>query len=347
MNATQQEIQWIDALYSGRNVFYGDLHNHAASGGTSDGRIDLKTWEKELKELDMDFVAILDHKQVRHMYLPDWKDGLFIGGSEPGTVICDSNATVKDIHYNMVFENAEPLMKVLEQFEEFEFEGGQEGHFIYPNFSIARMQELIQAVKENGGFFVHPHPTIIMKSENPEDYWFADETGIEVFYRDMRNEITANNYELWCKLLALGKRVWACAGEDGHNHATPWALTTIYAEKQTNKAFISHLREGDFVCGSVGIKMSIGDCKMGGKCDFKGQCLVISVGDFHNSVKKDGHAYKLVLLNDNGVVATEEISPEKREYFSYETTDCRFLRAEVFDETENLRIAVGNPIWNA
>ena len=32
--------------------------------------------------------------------------------------------------------------------------------------------------------------------------------------------------------------------------------------------------------------------------------------------------------------------------FEYEVGNCKFYRVEIFDETENLRIAIGNPIWN-
>lgn len=300
-----------------------------------------------MDELGMDFVAILDHKQVRHMYLPEWEDGVFIGGSEPGTEITDSNARNKGIHYNMIFENAKPLERLLETFTEFEFEGGAEGHFIYPTFTRARMCELIRFIKDNGGFFVYPHPKLIMDADDALEYFFEDETGIEVFYRDIRDEQTEMNYKLWCELLALGKRLWACAGEDRHSVPTTDALTTIYAEEKKNSSYIDHLRKGDFVCGSVGIKMAIGDTAMGGSCDFSGKELEIFVGDFHRSVKKDGHTYKMLLINDEGVVCEKKISAEKGNNFTFKIENCKFYRIEIFDETENLRIAIGNPIWNA
>ena len=34
-------------------------------------------------------------------------------------------------------------------------------------------------------------------------------------------------------------------------------------------------------------------------------------------------------------------------WFSLDASNARFWRAEVFDTTRNLRIAIGNPIWNA
>lgn len=340
------EILKLESLYEGRRAFYGDLHNHSNSGGTSDGKCTMQVWREAMRELGMDFASILDHRQVRHMYQPEWEDGVFIGGTEPGTFISDSKASVNEMHYNMLFENAEPLETLLEKFTEYKFEGGVEGHFVYPDFTTDRMGQLISFIKEKGGFFVYPHPKQLMQSDAPCDYWFADETGIEVFYGDMRNEHTENNYKLWCDLLEKGKRVWACAGEDGHAYPTVNALTTIYAEEKTNKSYLSHLRQGDFICGSVGIRMCIGDTLMGGKCDFDGKKLVVSAGDFHKSVVHENHSYKLVILNDKGTVAVENIEPGKNNFFVYETEECRFYRAEVFDETEMLRIAIGNPIWN-
>ena len=35
----------------------------------------------------LDFAAILDHKQVRHMYLPEWDNSIFIGGTEAGATM--------------------------------------------------------------------------------------------------------------------------------------------------------------------------------------------------------------------------------------------------------------------
>lgn len=346
MKATENERLGLEELYKERTPYYGELHDHGATGGTSDGKRPLSHWIGAMEALNMDFAAILDHRQVRHMYLPEWEDGLFIGGTEPGTVIDDSTAEVKNVHYNMLFVNSEPLEKLLAEFTEYEFTGGPEGHFIYPHFTRARFNQLIDRVKELGGFFVHPHPKQLMKSEDPTQYWFQDETGIEVFYDDLASQYTVDNYKLWTDLLAAGKRVWACAGGDGHACASNKALTAIYAEERKNAAFLSHLREGDFVCGSVGIKMHMGSTKMGGCCSFEGEKLVFSVGDFHPSVKIPGHQYRVDVLDDTGVVCSEEIGCNETQYFTIEAKPCKFYRVEVFDTTRNLRIAIGNPIWN-
>ena len=68
IRATDKDILNILEQYDGRRAFHGDLHNHGATGGTSDGKCPLEQWKADLEKLKMDFVAILDHKQVRHMY---------------------------------------------------------------------------------------------------------------------------------------------------------------------------------------------------------------------------------------------------------------------------------------
>jgi len=352
MKSNQGEILHLNELYKGRKAYHGELHDHAATGGTSDGKTDLATWREDLKALNLDFAAILDHKQVRHMYLPEWEDGLFIGGTEPGTIIneVDENGKVikkNKMHFNMVFAGPNPLEELLSEFEEFHFTGGPEGHFVYSEFSRKRFIEIIDSVKAHGGFFVHPHPKQVMVSDEPLDYWFEDETGIEIFYGDMANQDTRNNYELYKQLLALGKRVWCSAGGDGHNKASDKAISTIYAEQHKNSSYISHLREGDFICGSVGIRMCIGDTKMGGKCGFGGQKLTFCIDDFHSSVVFPDHEYHAELLDDKGVVLSAKVKCDEPSYFTVDVDDDRrFYRAEVFDDSRELRIAIGNPIWN-
>ena len=112
---TEQEILKLENLYSGCRAYHGELHDHSASGGTSDGKCTLAEWIEELKELAMDFAAILDHRQVRHMYLPEWDNKIFIGGTEPGTVITDSKATQKNLDYGLLFSDAAALESLIEK----------------------------------------------------------------------------------------------------------------------------------------------------------------------------------------------------------------------------------------
>ena len=351
MEATQKDIALLESLYEGRKPYYGELHDHADTGGTSDGKLPLEGWKKALRELEMDFATIVDHKQVRHMYLPEWDETIFIGGTEPGTKIMDDDIENAVLHYNMLFARPQLLEQLLEAFPEFKFEGGQEGHFGYPGFTRARFTELVNKVIELGGFFVHPHPTSKMKSDNPLDYWFRDETGLEVlytFYQEPGSERCWQNFELWKNLLALGKRVYATAGNDEHNVPKDKALTTIYSPQKHSEAYMQQLRKGDFVCGGAGVRMCIGDTCMGGQTDFVGKRLVLSVGDFHRSLFRPEHTYRVELWDDTGVVLRKEISGSETVYIAVDADPTKkFYRAEVYDNEKDFPIALGNPIWNA
>jgi len=346
-----KDIGQLEALYQGRKPYFGELHDHADTGGTSDGKLPLEGWKKALAELQMDFATIVDHKQVRHMYLPEWDETVFIGGTEPGTKIMDDEIENAVLHYNMLFAYPQQLEQLLEAFPEFKFEGGPEGHFGYPGFTRARFTELVDKVMELGGFFVHPHPTSKMKSENPLDYWFRDETGLEVlytFYQEPGSQRCWENFELWKKLLSLGKRVYATAGNDEHNIPKDKALTTIYSTEKHCAAFMRQLRLGDFVCGGVGIKMCIGDTCMGGQTDFAGKRLVLSVDKLHKSLLAPNHTYRVELVDDTGMALRQAFTPGEPFYIAIDTDPTkRFYRAEVYDDEKEFPIALGNPIWNA
>ena len=43
--ATQEDIDHLESLYAGRTPYYGEMHDHSASGGRSDGKVDLSTWK--------------------------------------------------------------------------------------------------------------------------------------------------------------------------------------------------------------------------------------------------------------------------------------------------------------
>ena len=344
--AGKREMNALERLYSGRKAYHGELHDHSASGGTSDGKCPLAEWPDKLRALKMDFAAILDHRQIRHMYQPEWEDGLFIPGTEPGTKISDSKAQTKGMHYNILLPERDALAELLAEFPEYGFTGGIEGHFIYPEFTTARFRELIDAIKARGGFFVHPHPKQLMKSDDPQDYLFRDGTGLEVFYIGMDTKETQANYALWTDLLQAGRRVYATAGCDLHAEPHDTALTTIYAESRSAKAYLRHLSAGDFTCGAVGVRMRVGKTAMGGTCEFRGRKLAVCIGDFHDSVRIPDHEYRADILNENGVALSGPVSPHEKTWFTLDASGARFWRAEVFDATRNLRIAIGNPIWN-
>jgi len=340
---TEDEVAQLLKLYEGRTACHGEFHDHADTGGKSDGHNTLTEWKEGLKAGFMDFGAILDHKQTLHMRLPEWDNSIFIGGSEAAAKITDSKAETKSLHYNMTFATPEPLEEILNAFPEYKFDGT---HFVYPGFTTARFQELIAMIRAKGGFFSNVHPKQTMQSDDPLDYWFADYTGLEVIYQDMQSEKTQANYKLWTDLLAAGKKVYATAGGDGHRMPDFYALTTIYSEKQDAAAYLNHVRDGDFISGSVGIRMAIGDTTMGGECDFTGKKVIFSVDDFHEYVYNTKRTYRVDLVNDQGVVFSQDINCLSPAYFAVDAEACEFYRVEVYDYRLECRIALGNPIWN-
>ena len=344
MFATVEEMNQLLKLYEGRNAYHGEFHDHADTGGKSDGHSTLPEWIEALKSCCMDFAAIVDHKQVLHMRLPEWDNSIFIGGTEAATTLKDSKAENPKPHYNMTFADPESLEAVLQAFPVYKFDGT---HFVYGHFTVEEFGEVAATVRQNGGFFSIVHPKQTMKSDDPLDYWFGDYTGIEVFYQDMDSDYSQENYKLWTDLLALGKKVYATAGGDGHRLPDYFALTTIYSDKQDAKAYLDYVRSGDFICGSVGIRMAIGDTTMGGECDFTGKKVVFSIDDFHEYVYKENRTFRVDLCNENGVVYSQDINCLTPAYFAVEAEDCEFYRVEVYDYTRECRIAVGNPIWNA
>ncbi|MBR4863434.1 MAG: hypothetical protein IKU07_02560 [Oscillospiraceae bacterium] len=349
--AYNEDAAHLEQLYAGRTAYHGELHDHGNTGGTSDGNQTLAQWAANLKKLDMDFATIVDHKQLLHMDLADWDDTVFIGGTEPSTNITDSKATGKQMHYNMIFTDREAGEQVLKQFTEFKFQEDENGewHFSYPNFKIARFQELIQAVKDAGGMFVFVHPKDGKRfiSDDPLDYWFADYTGLEVFYVSKTDSRTKNNYKLWTDLLAAGKRVWATAGYDGHGVASVNTLTTIYADSKTAESYLNYAKVGDFSTGGIGIRMVVGDTRMGGATDFAGSRVVFCVSDFHSSQYDPTHTYRVTLLDDKGVVFEAEFDPTMPFYYAREADEnAAFYRVEITDTTTGTLTAIGNPIWN-
>ncbi len=346
-------MKFLDQHYQNRSVYYGDTHEHSASGGTSDGKHTLREWIEACKEKNLDFEAILDHRQVRHMYQPEFDEYCFLCGTEPGTWITDADVQCDEhgmprncIHYCMLFRQKGELEKLLEAFPEFEFSGGVEGHFVYPNFTRERFSQLTRTVLDMGGFLVHPHPLskATMHSDDPSQYVFADFMGIEVFYLSREYYLSPLHYALWKEILKRGHKVYACAGIDSHDIASGNFVTTVYLETLDRGLIVDTLRSGDFTAGNAGIRMCIGDTKMGGVHPFaEGEELEVSIGDiWHYDAEK---RYRVVVLADEAVLASVEFSGEEPVELTLPVTKKGCYRVEVYVTDETLPLALGNPIW--
>ncbi|NLD87260.1 MAG: hypothetical protein GX633_03275, partial [Clostridiales bacterium] len=270
---------------------------------------------------------------------------------EPGTRITDAKDIPDEegnrrnvLHYNMLFRRKGELEKVLESFPEFEFEGGKEGHFVYPSFTRERFTQLKDMVTSMGGFFVHPHPCDLLKSDDCSEYVFGDFMGIEVFYISLEHRLSAPQYDLWLKILDKGHRVYACAGTDTHKLPTGLIVTTLYAGVLSRDEIVKLLHEGDFVCGNAGIRMCIGSTKMGGVRKLKdGDILEVSVGDIWQGT--EGNVYRADIISRDGIEKSFDFTFGETKYMLIPAVKKGFYRVEVTDLSKDQKIALGNPIW--
>ena len=370
LTADEQAI--LDA-YQDKTAYQGEAHDHAATEGGSDGNFTLEQWKQDMEIQGLDFTTIVDHHQDKHMRMDAWTNDLFIGGTEASSTLLgennDSYAQLQEagkstkVHYSMIFSDYTKLDEVLKNKL-----GGEHVSawrpatdkvnwvsFDYKDMTKAEFQELIAAVKAAGGMFtiVHPKSSGYIDSANAEDYYFADWTGLEVFYGAggyaPTQAVNKENYKLWTDLLAAGKKVWATAGSDKHAGASTDALTTIYSDSASATDIFEYMKAGNSTCGPVGIRMVMGDTQMGSETDFAGKRLSFSVGDFHESVYNPDHTYRVKLISDTGVVYETTFDASKTFIYGVDAVaSAKFYRVEVWDDTAgyDLPIAIGNPIWN-
>jgi len=362
--APAEDAAALEKLYEGRVAYYGDLHTHTNSGGKSDGQIRIEDWAANLEKVGIDFTCIVDHAQTLHMYSDAWDDTVMVGAAENGQLVMSANTNFgsQKMHGNYLFADVESYEKVLNAFpiiynyntetRTFWSYAAQDGS--YNAITREQMTQIVEAVKENGGLFVFNHPVdpgYCPTSGELEDFWYADDTAIEVFYGAYgpaeQYELMAQEYELWTNLLAAGKRVWASAGSDTHSYPNHNALSTVYASEKNAAGYLERLRVGDFSPSPMGIRMVIGDTTMGGQGSFEGQKVIFSVGDFHKSVLAKYKRFRAVLCDDTGEVFSQEFTPEEMAYFSVEADNSKkFYRVEIYDAESDLLIGLGNPIWN-
>ena len=341
----------LDALYSGCKPYYGDLHVHTQSGGTSDGLVPIGEWPTKMDEKKVDFAAVVDHKQMRGFFLPEWDEERFIIGTEPGTRFSEGLNAVRynqaAIHYIMLFPHKYGLAMVLANFPEYNFRGDElTGSFVYPKFTKERFLELTAYVQSIGGIMIHPHPKLTLASDDPLDYYIGEHTFMETIYESPTAHATYKNYDLWVKLLALGKRVYASGGSDTHGEISNKALSTFYTREKSGKAFFEQMRTADFTVGPLGLKMCIDGYPMGSEISYReGMKLTLRMDDFFSLAWRDETAYELRILTDKGIAYASLCNGKQSQAIELEVQKREFYRAEVYDLTHDCLIAVGNPIW--
>ena len=157
---TEEALRRLRLLYDGRSVRYGDMHNHSASGGTSDGDTPIPEFVRQLKEMGLDFTALVEHFQIRQAHLKEWDDDYLLIGTEP-TMRLDAPERpprAQSLHYTMIFRQASDFYRVMEAFPEYEYTGGTDGRCFKPRLTPQRLTELGEFIYSLGGTLAHAHP---------------------------------------------------------------------------------------------------------------------------------------------------------------------------------------------
>ena len=349
---TEGNFEFISSAYEGKKAYYGDLHVHTNCGGTSDGKFPMADWPCRMDEIGVDFAAVVDHKQMRGFFLPEWDEKRFIIGTEPAGTVTDSNACIDapnatEFHYNMLFKDKNDLALVLANFPEYGFKGDRlTGKFEYPDFTKQRISELVSFIHSIGGMFVHPHPKTMLASLDPTDYYFGEYTYLETLYGTYESNASFKNYDLWVTLLNMGKKVFTSGGSDTHGNPSNKVVSVFYSDIQSGDAFFDIMKSGDFTVGAVGMKMSISGHKMGSTVKYEeGMELTLVLDDFYKNELKENTAYELRIYTDKGLCYASTFNGKKCQKLAIKVQKRRYYRAEVFDITHGYRVAIGNPIW--
>ncbi len=356
VTASEADIAALENLYEGLVVAYGDTHGHSKSSEWSDGKVLLEAWKEQMARLEMDFATIVDHRQTLHMDHEQWDEDFFIGGSEPGLEVLNTEVKLHtSIDYSMIFTEKEGIEAVLAEFQEDYDYGFEPGRFKTKfKGDHEKIGKMIQCVKDNGGMFVYVHPFLDNAYYDPVDrmnHWFADETGFEVFNQIAESHHPMYNdqaYECWVELLNAGKRLWATHGSDCHSELPKLAsLNALYTTEKNSEGYFAQLKVGNFTAGPVGIRTIVGDTVTGSTGSFEGKRVVMAVGDFHPQVAEEGHTYRVDVYNDTGLMFSQEISTTEMNYLAFDADSShKYYRADVVDATTGERLATGNPVFN-
>ena len=340
----------LEDYYKDRKAYYGDQHVHTKCGGTSDGSFPMTDWPEEMDKIGLDFAAVVDHRQMRGFFLPEWNTERFIMGNEPSATIYGLNAAAPGydhIHYNMLVPHKYGLAMVFANFPEFEFRGDElTGSHKYPGFPKERFMEMVKFIQDMGGMFVHPHPKTMMSSTDPLDFYYGEHMFLETLYEKFESNFSFKNYKLWTELLALGKHVYAAGGSDTHRKPSNQVVSTFYTKERKDTAFFEQMRSGDYTVGAVGMQMLIDGNPMGSEIEYKdGMILTLKVADFFKPRWQENTVYELRIYSDEGLVYNSIYNGVNTQKIALKVKNRKFYRAEMFDITHGYRVAVGNPIW--
>lgn len=343
------DFSGLDQLYAGRNIYYGDFHCHSNSGGSSDGKTPIEEYVEGMKAIGLDFAAIVDHRQMRHFFLPCWDEKYLICGSEPGTIFEDGDKPTyaKKLDYTMIFPDKTGMKKVLDKFSTYEFTGTpEEGSFPFRKMPRQMFVEIGEYIYSIGGLMSHAHPMQMMYSDDPLDYYFGDHVPLETIHVAAGNYATYQNRQLWITLLNMGKKVRTHGSSDSHGPVTTRGLTAVYAPKHYSTDIFNVIRSGDCTAGGVAIQMSIDDALMGSETDYvPGKTLFVRVAGFHPAHQAENTVFCLKIYTDRGLAYAREFDCHQPQQLAIPVEDRIYYRAEITNESDGCLVALSNPIW--
>ena len=340
----------MDARYEGKRAYRVDQHTHSECGGTSDGTFPLKDMVAKLDELGVDVIMLVDHRQMRGFFLPEWDTDRFVYGTEPGGKITDLRGArhgASGFHYNMFFKKKYDLAMLLANFPEFKFQGDElTGKFGYPKFTQERFDELVAFIHKIGGMISHPHPASIMCTDDITAYSFGEHTYFETLYATPDSHDSFRNYELWVGMLDAGLHVYNAGGTDAHGTPHGSVIATFYMPKRTADEAFDCMKSGDYAVGDFGMKMCVDGNPMGSENVYKeGMTLTLRVEDGFERHIKENTAYELRIYSDKGLVYASMFDGKHPQALALKVQNRRFYRAEVYDLTHGYRVGIGNPVW--
>jgi len=339
----------LDQVYAGRSIYYGDFHCHSNSGGSSDGKTPIEEYVDGMKAVGLDFAAIVDHRQMRHFFLPCWDETYMICGSEPGTIFQDESKPVyaQKLDYTMIFPDKTGMKKVLDKFSAYEFSGTpEEGSFPFRRMSRQMFLEIGEYIFSIGGLMSHAHPRQMMYSQEPLDYYFGDCVALETVHVSADNYATFQNRRLWISLLDSGKRVKTHGSSDSHGPVSNRGLTAVYAPRHYSTDIFNVIRSGDCTAGGVAIQMSIDNAPMGSVTEYApGKTLFVRVAEFHPAHRKDGTVFCLKVYTDKGLAYAREFACHQPQELALPVQSRMYYRVEITNESDGCLVALSNPIW--
>lgn len=347
-SALEEQLTPLEAVYADRRAGYGDFHCHSNSGGTSDGKTPLAQYKAGMAEKQLDFAAIVDHRQMRHFFLPEWDDASMICGTEPGCGLRDLgiSETRGLFDYTMIFPCKEGLARVMEAFPAFRWEGTKQTG-TYKPFYMTREQfvAISDFVYSIGGFVSHAHPMQLPFSDDPADFDLGVHTTLETVHADVNAYATKKNRDLWTTILNMGRRVRTYGSSDSHGPVSNRGLTSVFSRTGKPDEIVAKVREGDCVAGGVAIQMSIDDCPMGGVIGYApGRRLYVKVCGFHPAHYLPDTVYSLKVFTDRGLAYVREFTGDAVSLV-LEIKRRKYYRVEIINESDGLPVAFGNPVW--